>query len=104
MTTRQLLAMWNAQARGALVVQTIRRALEEGGLITEPDFASGYIDNQVGWTGAPAEPVEPATAQEVSLKVGHLRAASQPVMSVRPDASLATAQTLMVLHDFSQLA
>ena len=104
LTTRQLLAMWNAQARGSLVVQTIRNDLEEQGLVTDPDFASGYIDNQVRLVRAPAEPSEPVVAQEVSLKVGHLRAASQPVLSVRPDDSLARAQTLMILHDFSQLA
>lgn len=104
-TVRQLLALWNAQARGALVVGNIRRDLEKAGLVTEPDFGAGYIDNQVRLVQAPEDkPPEPAAAQEVSLKVGHLRAASQDVVTVRPDDSLARAQTLMMLHNYSQLA
>lgn len=105
LTTRELLFLWNAQARGAQVVQSIRRGLEQVGLVTDPDFASGYIDNHVRLVRAPAGPSgEPVTVQEVSLKVGHLRAAAQEVVSVRPDQPLAVAQTLMMLHDYSQLA
>src|SRR5687768_6526145 len=90
LTIRDLLVLWNAQARGAQVVQSIRRGLEQAGLVTDPDFASGYIDNHVRLVRAPSGPAaEPAAAQEVSLKVGHLRAAAQEVISVRPDQPLA---------------
>jgi restriction system protein len=105
LTVRQLLRLWHAQARGAVVVRNIRRDLERAGLVTDPDFASGYIDNHVRLIQAPEDTTaEPVAAQEVSLKVGHLRAASQEVLAVRPDDSLARAQTLMVLNDYSQLA
>jgi restriction system protein len=104
LTVRQLLSLWNAQARGAIVVSSVRNDLEEAGLITDPDFASGYIDNHVRIVRAPQDrATEPGPPQEVSLKVGHLRAASQEVLVVRPDDSLARAQTLMILHDYSQL-
>ena len=104
-TVRDLLTLWNAQARGAIVLQNIRRDLDKAGLLTEPDFANGYIDNHVRLVRAPkGSSAEPIAAQEVALKVGNLAAASRPVLSVKPDASLAQAQTLMILHDYSQLA
>jgi CBS domain-containing protein len=79
--------------------------LEKAGLVTDPDFASGYIDNHVRLVRAPEDKAaEPVAPQEVSLKVGHLRAASQEVLAVRPDDSLERAQTLMILNDYSQLA
>lgn len=105
LTVRQILELWQAQARGAVVVQNIRRDLDNACLVTEPDFASGYIDNQVRLLRAPTgAPLEPVAAQEVSLKVGHLKAASQDVLYVRPDEPLTRAQTLMILNDYSQLA
>ncbi len=104
-TVRDLLTLWNAQARGAIVVQNIRRDLDQAGLLTEPDFANGYIDNHLRLVRAPkGSSAEPIAAQEVTLKVGNLAAASRPVLSVKPEASLAQAQTLMILHDYSQLA
>lgn len=103
-TVRDMLFLWNAQARGALVVRNIRRDLDAACLVTDPDFATGYIDNHVRLLRAPAGKTSEVTElQEVSLKVGHLKAASQEVLSVKPDEPLFRAQTLMVLHDYSQL-
>lgn len=104
LTIRSLLDLWGARARGAVIVSTIRHDLRASGLATEPDFAAGYIDNSIRLVPAAttAEPSE--TVQEVSLKVGNLRAASRGVLTVRPDDALQRATTLMILNDYSQLA
>src|SRR5206468_1431936 len=56
--------------------------------------------------GAPAATSdgEAPTFGEVTLIVGSLRSASQPVCSVPLDASLLKAQSLMMMNDYSQLA
>ena len=101
---RSLLAYWGAKARGAVIVATIRHELRQAGLATDPDFTSGWIDNSIRLVGAPASDASPDAVQEVSLKVGNLRTASQGVVCVQPDDSLEKAATLMTLRDFSQLA
>jgi hypothetical protein len=101
---RHLLSLWGAQARGAVIVSRIRKELRDTGIRSDPDFASGYIDNSVRLVVADASTEPPPGVQEVSLKVGNLRAASQGVVAVRPDDPIEKAHTLMVLNDYSQLA
>lgn len=103
LTIRELLDFWDAKARGAVIVSTIRRDLRSHGLSTDPDFTHGYIDNSIRLVAVTGPEQDLAETQEVSLKVGNLRAASQGVSSVRPDDSIERARTLMILNDYSQL-
>jgi restriction system protein len=103
-TIRSLLSLWGHRARGAVIVARIRQDLRRSGLATEPDFAAGYIDNSIRLVRAESTAPVSEEAQEVSLKVGNLRAASQGVLTIRPDDALDRATTLMILNDYSQLA
>ena len=117
---RELLARWGYKRRGTSVVNGISRDLKKVGLVTEPDFAQGWIDATVTLvpkrllktldtspdgkpTANTTEAVAPAPG-EVTLIVGSLRSASQPVCWVALDATLLQAQSLMMKNDFSQLA
>jgi len=44
---RTLLGYFDAQRRGAYVVQRIRDALDELGIETRPDFADLWIDDEI---------------------------------------------------------
>lgn len=101
---RALVSLWGGQARGAVIVSRIREDLRAAGLVADPDFAAGYIDSLVRLVLADASTEVPRGVQEVSLKVGNLRAASQGVLAVRPDDPIERAETLMILNDYSQLA
>jgi len=103
-TIRALLSLWGAQARGSVYVSTIRNDLRRAGLTADPDFAVGHIDNLIRLVPVEAEEGVVDEAIEVSLKVGNIRAASQGVLSVNPDDSVDKAKTIMMLHDYSQLA
>jgi restriction system protein len=103
---RELIGYWNAYGRGHRVRTRIREDLRHGGLQTDPDFGVGHIDNIVRLVpfdvGVEVEPAE-ALEREESLRVGALKAATQTVLTVNPQASIPEAMTLMALHDYSQL-
>ena len=127
-TVRTFLAWFNQKRRGYSVVAAIRQALAEVKLVTEPDFASAYIDSVVRFipsdtmiTGngddelegpkiiTQGDEIEAITTEFISgaiadptFRVSQLEAANTPPVAVNPDASLAEAITLM-MHDFSQL-
>ncbi len=117
---RELVGRWGHKRRGTWVVNGMARDLKKAGLVTEPDFAQGWIDAVVTLVPRrlvkPHEPAEskPETAVaadeelpvpgEVTLIVGSLRSASQPVCSVAMDSTLLQAQSLMMKNDYSQLA
>ncbi|MGW5054760.1 CBS domain-containing protein [Actinokineospora sp. NPDC004072] len=116
-TVRELLAQWGSKRRGIWVIDRIRRDLGAQGLTTHPDFATVWIDapinlilqtEQVHING-PASEVEGAeetdrALPEVEMRVGQVRSANLAVVSVSRDDSLEKAITLMMRHDFSQLA
>ena len=118
---RELLARWGHKRRGTWVVNGISRDLKKAGLVTEPDFTQGWIDavvtlvprrliksREVSIDSKPEAAVaaeeELPVPGEVTLIVGSLRSASQPVCSVALDSTLLQAQSLMMKNDFSQLA
>ncbi|MET9226759.1 CBS domain-containing protein [Lentzea sp. NPDC003310] len=117
LTVRQLLAHWGAKRRGYWIVEQIERELKEAGLTTTPEFTDCWIDNEVTLVPisvtkqlAPVSPSLESTEitdhalPDVALRVDNLPSANISVISVAPDSSLATAQSLMMRHDFSQLA
>jgi CBS domain-containing protein len=120
LTIRELLAHWNALRRGYWIVHQIERDLERHGLTTDPSFTEGWIDNTIrlvpvnrnGDTSAPAIDTESEGGvkivsrliPQVSLQVASLPSANLGVTSVTPQDTLERAQSLMMRHDFSQLA
>jgi CBS domain-containing protein len=128
-TVRDLLQWFGARRRGFWVVEQIREDLAEVGLRTNPDFESAYIDAPIEFLLESANPavvqdapsedqdgndrvVEVSSSSDVSARpfygdptyrLSKLPAANRVPISVKPDASLGEAVTLLLQHDFSQL-
>ena len=120
---RTLLDWFGAQRRRQSVVATIREALAEAGLQTDPDFEHTYIDERVVFLVADAPeratetssaspesaslPIESLTptpaAFDPTYRIGKLPSANSVPLSVKPDDPVKHAVTLMLHHDFSQL-
>jgi predicted transcriptional regulator len=117
LTVRELLAFWGAKRRGIWVVDRVRRDLEEHERTTDPDFTSAWIDStitlisQTGHTHSPDLEAETEIVEgmdralpDIEMRVGQIRSANVAVVSLSRDDSLEKARTLMMRHDFSQLA
>lgn len=119
---RTLLGWFGHKRRGSSVVWTIRRALRDLGLKTDPDFSTvgidafltfslGSVDSPEGQDRSRAEEGENADGKDVNqpltadpaLYVGMLSAANSGVIAVTRDDEVATAVTKMMYHNYSQL-
>ena len=113
LSVRDLLARWDAKARGARVNQRIEADLANHGLASSPSFRKVTIDARVHLITASqdAETTGNAPADgddgnelDVGLTVGNLPSALSGVVSVPPTATFDQAITTMVLNGYSQLA
>ena len=113
LSVRDLLARWDARARGARVNQRIEADLANHGLATSPSFRKVTIDARVHLVTASqdAEATGNAPADgddgnelDVGLTVGNLPSALSGIVSVPPTATFDQAITIMVLNGYSQLA
>ena len=117
-TVRELLSWFGSYRRGSFIVDWIRSTLTASGLATSPDFEGTYIDNQIEFVTAPVakapELKEAAADGSVSLlsgktaadptyRIGKLRSANTPPVSVKPQQTITEAITIMLANDFSQL-
>lgn len=128
MRVKDLLAWFEAQRRGVLVVREIRSALRKAKLVTVPDFEVAYIDQRIKLKAAPIVVIRrtPATKEIVieehhaatdiastavvggsvpdpAPRIGMLEAANTKPVSVKLDTDLREAVTIMALRGFSQL-
>lgn len=116
-SVRQLLSYWNAKRRGYWIVEQIQEDLNGVGLTTNPPFDDVWIDSYVdivpvevespgiNLSVAEASPVsEESGEDDVYLRVGSLSSANSGVVSVSPHDTVRRAQSLMLRHDYSQLA
>ena len=109
-TAREFISWFGAQRRGFWIVLEIRSALKKYKLVTQPDFESAYIDSPISFRPEPQEaPTEDKTQATSELfadptyRIGKLEAANHAPVSVKPDALLVEAITLMLSKDYSQL-
>ncbi|SMF55613.1 CBS domain-containing protein [Azospirillum oryzae] len=122
-SVRELLRWFGAQRRRAGIVERIEAELEVAGLRTDPHFTTTWIDSPVTFrkreTAQPGSEPGPAAAnhaaepesaskadefKDTDHLVRMLKAANRDVIRVNPQDSIRTAITLMLAHDFSQLA
>ncbi|MGH8930159.1 MAG: hypothetical protein ACRDZO_05860 [Egibacteraceae bacterium] len=119
-TIRELLAKWGAKRRGYWIVEDMQADLLERGLSTEPPFTEGWIDSEITVVSVDAataederDPTSDDRVEEVEreaestrtfLRVGNLQSATAGVVGVRQEHGLAHAESLMMRHDYSQIA
>ena len=113
LTVRTLLGWWGYQRRGAFAVFMIDRELEDAGLATEPDYRSLWLDAEIALVPAPVSPkpaINTASGEnpvavsfDPTYRLGRLRAANNPPISVSPQQTVKEALTIMMANDFSQL-
>lgn len=106
-TVRELIAHWGAKGRGSAFVAKVREDLQRSGLSVEPDFRKVPLDSPVKVVQRTGDgSSEPSTEEipDFGLTLGTLPSAAAGVERVTLDATLAQAQTLMLLNDYSQLA
>ena len=105
-TVREFLSWFGYSRRGKGIVSQIRRMLYEYELWTVPDFEVTWIDAQISVEHDP-QVDDGVTASEEQIdptvRVGAIEAAHRKPTSVKPDAPLSAATTLMLTNDFSQL-
>jgi predicted transcriptional regulator len=108
---RDLLSWFSAQRRGVGIAAAIEETLREAGLVTEPDFRTVWIDAEVIFKSANPQSQTVAAPERLlpapeapEYAVCMLDSANRGVVSVHPDESIERAFTLMMLHDYSQLA
>lgn len=112
---RQLLQLWGTARRTASTVAIIEQELADSGLATVPRISKGWLDNVVAITAIRPTPedlpslgeiesVAEGTSEPVSVTISTLRSATSGVVSVQEGDPLVKAVTLMLQHDFSQLA
>lgn len=117
LTIRELLRNWDAQRRGAWVVERIQQDLRRHGLAIVPSFIDGWIDTKVTLlpmsqrTGPGTETSIVGGAEqdrsddhEVGLRIGSLESAASGLKWVAGSESLTRATSIMMRHDYSQLA
>lgn len=107
-TVRAFLLWFGAEKRGYRVVRRIRGNLERHGLATTPDFEYTWLDGTIEFVAAPAagtaaQSASGAAATDPTFRIGRLEAANRRPVSVKPDATLQQAVTIMLTNDFSQL-
>lgn len=123
-SVRKLLRWFGASRCGTSIVERIEAELEEADLRTDPHFTTTWIDApvtfgkrepdpkaQVAVPLAPGAPQTPDTDGEKAEElagtthlVRMLDAANREVVSIKPQDPIEKAITLMLAHDFSQLA
>lgn len=121
-TVRDLIGMWGSKGRGSQV-PIIRRDLARMGLTTHPPLEYGALDSLVvvlrtsevssaethlaERPTAPDErrnPRKPPTEEPGILHVGQIPSALGGLSSVNRTTTVRRAQTMMIRHDYSQLA
>jgi CBS domain-containing protein len=118
-TVRELLRWFGAHRRGSFIVEWIRGSLSEAKLATKPEFEWTYIDGPIEFilaqegsatqTAAPVKDAEHAVlgvgqiTADPTYRIGKLRSANMPPVSVTPQQKIIEAITIMLANDFSQL-
>lgn len=123
-TPRALLSWFDFRKRSSGNAWVINQALRYLKLATEPDYQYAYVDSLVKFiplveaekdekrkTATPdtpssqETPIPPAgqVLADPTYRVGKLTSANKEVISVKPDASVKEAVTLMLARQFSQL-
>jgi hypothetical protein len=98
---REFLGFWGYKRRGASIVRVIERALAGRGLTSSPEIAKAdyYGDVTIMDRRDLAEDAD----LEIGWPISSVLDVEKELIAVGPDESLVAVETLMVMHDFSQI-
>ncbi|HEY2357582.1 MAG TPA: CBS domain-containing protein, partial [Phenylobacterium sp.] len=117
-TIRSFLSWFDVQRRTRLNVEHVDRELEKAGVRTVPSYLDTWVDNPItfelakpGTHGASSanasghadERLEHASADDPSFKIGKIITPDSEPVSVKPNATLQEATTMMLARNFSQV-
>ncbi|MFG1330299.1 CBS domain-containing protein [Xanthobacter autotrophicus] len=122
-TVRSFLSWFNIQRRTRLNVEYIDSELAKVGIQTVPSYLDTWVDNPITFelvksptsgveeVSSPAEPssahgeeqLENSSADDPSFKIGKIITPDSVPVSVKPNASLQEATTIMLVRNFSQV-
>ena len=122
-TVRSFLSWFDVQRRTRLNVEHIDRELEKAGIQTVPSYLDTWVDNSITFelakpktsgtanANSPMEPssargeerLEHSSADDPSFKIGKIITPDSAPVSVKPNASLQEATTIMLARNFSQV-
>ena len=103
---RALLKWFGYERRGNYIVRVITNKLEALELLTEPDFTSANIDDEIAIeldSVAVGVVTASETMRDPTVRIRVIDAALRKPTSVSPDAPLSEATTIMQMKDYSQL-
>ena len=105
LTVRELVRRFGYLRRGDSINSHIRNRLEKYNLVTDQDFAVGWIDSTITIRidSDADDSAKPNITADPTHRIGSLEAANRRPISVHPDSPLNAATTIMQLHDYSQL-
>lgn len=120
-TIRTFLGWFNVQRRTRLNVEYVDAALEKAGVRTVPGYLDTWVDNPITFEFASAEDgegenqkaghgtdhgdetLDHSVADDPSFKIGKIITPDSAPISVKPNASLHEATTIMLARNFSQI-
>lgn len=109
LTVRELLAHFHQERRGKRAIPWIRKNISNLGLECDPDFENVYIDTTIELKKRPTVKAQkPDKEEDIKPdkdpvpRIALLPAANNAPISIKRDAELQRAITLMLMHDFSQ--
>jgi len=113
LTVRELLAHFHQERRSKRAISWIHKNISNLGLECYPDFENVYIGTTVELRKRPTVKAQKSGKQDDDddvkadkdpvPRIALLPAANKPPISIKRDAELQKAITLMLMHDFSQL-
>ncbi|MEV5836780.1 CBS domain-containing protein [Nocardia sp. NPDC052112] len=117
LTIRSLLEHWGLERRTAPVISTIKSDLASKGLTTRPAFTEGALSDIVALVPLGTEPGGPSTVTNGGENIEDVEDVTEPepmsrrlgslparLVSVYSSVDLTFAKTLMLQHQFSQVA
>jgi len=101
-TVREFIGWFDVARRRSQQVNHIREELDKYKIITNPDFDSISVEDEIGFESCDGNKGERSFIDPI-YRLGRMGVAQNPPLSISPDASIAEAITIMLHKDYSQL-
>jgi len=100
-SVRDFLALWGYKRRGSYITRKIERELRERNLVSLPEIAKADYYGKVKVLDC--RDLAPGADLDIGWAISTVLDTERGLTAVGPDDTLGAAETLMVMHDFSQI-